>query len=1045
MPRSPSVGVIFGNFLLILGLSLGAGMLPHAVAVAGGVPAAAGAPASTATGAVPVRATDAMVQNALQRLETVAGAGIAITKSPRTGLVTYLGAAPGQAIPTLGGATAQERGRLFLGAYGGAFGISAPDQLRADGVFGPDAMGVEHVRFLQQHNGIVVYGGEIVVNLTQGAVGAVVANTLPDLGAVDKTPRVTPAQALAAAGTMLAAHLKVTAATLSTPQLQIFNRGLFDGQPASSRLTWFIEATGTELREFIWVDAQLGEVLLHVDRLDRANVNRVDDRSGDTLDYTDQQTVTSPGGPSIERRTIKGPPVPPPGSALQRSELVLPGAQVASAVTLTVPAFNWSFGCSATSGAMIAAFYDRNGMPNMYTGPTNAGVMPLDSSSWPNWTDGAGATYGQCPLTASHQGLDGRATRGSIDDYWVAYNSTASDPYVTGAWAQHAWGDAIGDYMKTSQSAYSNTDGSTTFYNWTTSGAPLTCADMVTYGIQDVDGTYGRKLFYEAKGYSVTDCFSRNTDNNVAGGFGFADYQAQIDAGRPVFLNLAGHSIVGVGYDAATSTVYVHDTWDYGTHTMPWGGSYSGMQLLSVSIVNLAASSTTYTVTASAGTGGSVSPASRTVSSGAMAQFTVTPNTGYSTNTAVGGTCPAGSWSGSDYTTGAIAGNCTVSFSFSVQPSLGQALDNTSLTWTTNGNANWAGETLTTHDGVDAAQSGAMVDSQSSNLNTVVTGPGSLTFFWKVSSENGWDYLRFTSDGTALFSITGEVDWQQQTVDIPTGQHTIAWSYTKDGSVSVGQDAGWVDTVVFTPSPTSYTVTASAGTGGSVSPASRTVASGATAQFAVTPNTGYSTNTAVGGTCPAGSWSGSNYTTGAVTANCTLSFSFTLSSYTVTASAGTGGSVSPASLTVNSGATAQFTVTPNTGYSTNTAVGGTCPAGSWSGSSYTTGAVTANCTVSFSFTATGTSYTVTASAGTGGSVSPASRTVTSGATAQFTVTPNTGYTTNSAVGGTCPAGSWSGSSYTTGAVTGNCAVSFAFVRNITSALPSRGGWRAILR
>jgi hypothetical protein len=72
------------------------------------------------------------------------------------------------------------------------------------------------------------------------------------------------------------------------------------------------------------------------------------------------------------------------------------------------------------------------------------------------------------------------------------------------------------------------------------------------------------------------------------GGFSFADFQAQINAGNPVMLNLAGHTIVGLGYDTAANTVYVHDTWDYLTHTMTWGTSYSGMQLLSVSIVNIA-------------------------------------------------------------------------------------------------------------------------------------------------------------------------------------------------------------------------------------------------------------------------------------------------------------------------------------------------------------------------------------------------------------------------------------------------------------------------
>ena len=298
------------------------------------------------------------------------------------------------------------------------------------------------------------------------------------------------------------------------------------------------------------------------------------------------RTIAVENGALVDESTISGPPHPPPGYELQRAPATLPKPENAlGSKLLSVPAFRWSFGCSATSGAMIAGYYDRNGFTNMYSGPTNGGTMLLDSSPWGYWTDGHGDTYAQCPLTASRSGLDGRGTRGSIDDYWVAYGSSANDPYVTNGWSQHALGDAIGDYMKTSQSAYGNSDGATVFYNWSSGGERLTCADMVQNNITK-DGTYGRKLFYEAKGYTVTDCYNQRTDN-IGGGFTFALYKAEINAGRPVMLNLAGHTVVGVGYDDAGSTVYLHDTWDYNNHTMTWGGTYSGMALQSVSIVNL--------------------------------------------------------------------------------------------------------------------------------------------------------------------------------------------------------------------------------------------------------------------------------------------------------------------------------------------------------------------------------------------------------------------------------------------------------------------------
>ena len=103
-----------------------------------------------------------------------------------------------------------------------------------------------------------------------------------------------------------------------------------------------------------------------------------------------------------------------------------------------------------------------------------------------------------------------------------------------------------------------------------------------------------------------------------------------------------------------------------------------------------------------------------------------------------------------------------------------------------------------------------------------------------------------------------------------------------------------------------------------------------------------------------------------------------------------------------------FTITPASGYEI-AFVGGTC-GGSLSGSTYTTNAITTDCTVSVSFSQI--THTVTPSAATGGSISPSdAQTVSEGAATSFTLTPASGYEISS-VGGTC-GGSLSGSTYTT--------------------------------
>jgi len=147
----------------------------------------------------------------------------------------------------------------------------------------------------------------------------------------------------------------------------------------------------------------------------------------------------------------------------------------------------------------------------------------------------------------------------------------------------------------------------------------------------------------------------------------------------------------------------------------------------------------------------------------------------------------------------------------------------------------------------------------------------------------------------------------------------------------------------------------------------------------------------------------------------------------VTTTAGPGGTITPTTQTVNAGATARFTVTPNSGYQIASITG--C-GGSLSGTTYTTGPITGNCAVSASFT-TEQTYTVTATAGPGGTISPPSQIVDAGATVRFTVTPNSGYMVASVTG--C-GGSLSGATYTTGPITGNCAVSASFTTEQTYIL-----------
>jgi Zn-dependent metalloprotease len=131
--------------------------------------------------------------------------------------------------------------------------------------------------------------------------------------------------------------------------------------------------------------------------------------------------------------------------------------------------------------------------------------------------------------------------------------------------------------------------------------------------------------------------------------------------------------------------------------------------------------------------------------------------------------------------------------------SLASALDAESLTWSGGGDLAWMGESTTTHDGIDAGQSGAIGHSQTTWFETTLQGPGTLSFWWRVSSEYGYDYQSFKLNGSDVYVRSGEGAWELKTLAIPTGQQTVRWQYAKDSSVISGSDQAWVDQVNWQP------------------------------------------------------------------------------------------------------------------------------------------------------------------------------------------------------------------------------------------------------
>ena len=134
----------------------------------------------------------------------------------------------------------------------------------------------------------------------------------------------------------------------------------------------------------------------------------------------------------------------------------------------------------------------------------------------------------------------------------------------------------------------------------------------------------------------------------------------------------------------------------------------------------------------------------------------------------------------------------------------GLAADAPALTWTTSSNYPWYGQTLVAKDGTNAAQSsvGATLQNSSDSwLETSVTGPGTLSFFWKASSATNSDYLTLLVNSNELAGrISGQADWRPVVVLLGAGPQTLRWNFRRFfGYDTNAQNSVWLDSVKFTP------------------------------------------------------------------------------------------------------------------------------------------------------------------------------------------------------------------------------------------------------
>lgn len=124
--------------------------------------------------------------------------------------------------------------------------------------------------------------------------------------------------------------------------------------------------------------------------------------------------------------------------------------------------------------------------------------------------------------------------------------------------------------------------------------------------------------------------------------------------------------------------------------------------------------------------------------------------------------------------------------------------DFSSFDWEMAGNVPWFITNENAFEGNYAARSGMIDDDQASILllHYDVAYGDSISFYYKVSSETDYDFLKFFINGIEKGSWSGEIDWAQAGYEVSTGNNLFVWRYEKDYSVAGGSDAVWIDFII---------------------------------------------------------------------------------------------------------------------------------------------------------------------------------------------------------------------------------------------------------
>ena len=416
----------------------------------------------------------------------------------------------------------------------------------------------------------------------------------------------------------------------------------------------------------------------------------------------------------------------------------------------------------------------------------------------------------------------------------------------------------------------------------------------------------------------------------------------------------------------------------------------------------------TYTITATAEANGTISsPGVNTVNPGSSMTFTVSPTAGYHVADLLVDGVSQGALSSYSFTN--VTENRTISAIFAenawllinasaglngtISPSgMGSVLGGTNQKYTMNPASGYRIADVI----VDGISKGALTsytfysvqDAHTISVSFVLDVYNITAAADDHGSISPTGTLTVNSGGNADFMISPDAGYLVQSVIVDGVQKGSVTGYTFQNVKANHAINAYFKVATFA-------LTASATTGGSISPVGTSIVNyGVNQPYTITPTVGYTTTDVQVDGVSQGPLT--SYTFTNVTANHTIAATFAAnSSYTINASAGMNGTITPSGLVpVLSGAYKKFTFTPNAGYRVaDVLVDGKSMDPM---TSYTFNSVTLDHTISVSFTLD--VYTITAAADVNGSITPSgTQTMNKGDSQTYMITPSAGYQVRSVI------------------------------------------------